>query len=120
MRLTCPYCGSRDISEFRYLGDASAVRPRLGTGSAEPPTDLEIAEISDATFLRENPRGLVHELWYHTGGCRAWIEVRRNTATHDIMSTRPASIRAVTASRADRQPDHATQSASEAQRTPPA
>ena len=24
------------------------------------------------------------ELWYHGGGCRAWLVVTRNTRTHEI------------------------------------
>jgi sarcosine oxidase delta subunit len=30
----------------------------------------------------------VHEeLWQHSSGCRRWIEVRRDTYTHDVVAT---------------------------------
>ncbi|HXA72577.1 MAG TPA: sarcosine oxidase subunit delta, partial [Stellaceae bacterium] len=27
------------------------------------------------------------ELWHHTGGCRRFLEVERNTLTHEITGT---------------------------------
>ena len=38
----------------------------------------------DYVYLRDNPSGLHQELWYHGGGCRAWLVVTRNTRTHEI------------------------------------
>ena len=40
-------------------------------------------------YQRDNPRGWSRELWRHTYGCRAWLTVERNTATHEIASAAP-------------------------------
>lgn len=76
MRLTCPHCGERDQSEFAYLGDGNVTRP----GS---PADHRA--MFDYVYLRDNPAGEHCELWYHAFGCRAWLRVRRNVRTHEIM-----------------------------------
>lgn len=79
MRIACPFCGDRDVAEFTYLGDAdhSAQRP-------EP-----AQENSDAwnqwVYDRKNPAGEHRELWQHTGGCRSFMIVTRNTITHEII-----------------------------------
>ncbi len=77
MRIPCPFCGDRDVSEFAYLGDATASRPAADAPDAD-------REFFEAVYLRDNPSGLHHELWYHASGCRSWLEVERNTRTHDI------------------------------------
>lgn len=38
----------------------------------------------DYVFLRENPRGAYAEYWHHAGGCRRWLVVTRDTATHAV------------------------------------
>jgi methylglutamate dehydrogenase subunit B len=75
MRIPCPYCGSRDVQEFSYLGDADLRRP-----DAEAPE----AAFHDYVYLRDNPAGPHRELWYHGSGCRSWLVVTRNTVTHAI------------------------------------
>ena len=77
MRIPCPFCGLRGNDEFSYLGDATVRRPdpaAAGAGQA----------FHDYVYLRENPSGLHQELWFHAGGCRAWLVVTRNTRTHEI------------------------------------
>ena len=37
-------------------------------------------------YDRPNPRGRHRELWQHLGGCRAYLVVERDTATHEIFS----------------------------------
>lgn len=78
MRIPCPFCGSRDAAEFNYLGDAAPKRP----DPAEP------ERFFDYVYLRDNPAGPIQELWYHAGGCRMWLEVTRDTRTHDIGAVR--------------------------------
>jgi sarcosine oxidase subunit delta len=78
MRIECPFCGERDLSEFAYLGDATITRPE---GSAP---DVQ-ARFFDAVYLRDNPCGRFEELWYHASGCRSWLRVRRDTRTHEIL-----------------------------------
>ena len=38
----------------------------------------------DYVYLRKNPRGLSVEYVHHSGGCRAWLVVTRNTDTHQV------------------------------------
>ncbi|MGL9623209.1 sarcosine oxidase subunit delta [Bradyrhizobium sp. U531] len=78
MRIPCPHCGARDVQEFIYLGDAAPRRPG-GLDATE-------AAMFEYVYVRDNPRGLHEELWYHAAGCRAWLLVRRHTLTHVIES----------------------------------
>lgn len=86
MRIPCPHCGARDVQEFAYLGDAT---PRRPDGLAA--TEVAMFEY---VYVRDNPRGLHEELWYHGAGCHAWLVVRRHTLTHVIDSAvRAKSVR---------------------------
>jgi methylglutamate dehydrogenase subunit B len=78
MRIRCPYCGERDLSEFSYLGAATSTRPDPAAPQAE-------AMFYEAVYLRDNPAGPHEELWYHASGCRSWLRVTRNTQTHEIL-----------------------------------
>jgi heterotetrameric sarcosine oxidase delta subunit len=84
MRLPCPYCGSRDVSEFAYLGDAKAKRPDPDGEGAE-------AAFYEYAYLRDNPAGPHREFWYHAQGCRSWLVVERDTRTHEVLSARLAA-----------------------------
>ena len=77
MRIPCPHCGERDVSEFRYGGDASKKRPEHGSGG--PKT------WADYVFVFDNPKGPHEEFWQHTLGCRQWFRLKRNTATNEIL-----------------------------------
>jgi heterotetrameric sarcosine oxidase delta subunit len=79
LQIRCPVCGVRDHAEFNYGGDAKIKPPAL---------DASEAAWSDYVYLRDNPRGPHEELWHHALGCRAWIVVRRDTLTHEILGTR--------------------------------
>ena len=79
LRITCPFCGARDHSEFAYEGDATVKYPDLAAGEAE---------WFEAVYLRENPRGPHLEYWQHVQGCRAYLIVERDTLTHEIKSVR--------------------------------
>jgi sarcosine oxidase subunit delta len=46
-----------------------------------------MAEHIDYVYLRDNPRGLHLEYWQHVNGCRAYVKVLRDTATHEILAT---------------------------------
>ena len=35
--------------------------------------------------IRENPCGVTEDLWQHEAGCRAWLLIERDTATHEIF-----------------------------------
>ncbi len=77
MLIACPFCGPRESGEFSCLGDAGPRRPDAGAGDAA---------FFDYVYLRDNVAGDMDEWWYHGGGCRAWLKVRRNTVTHEIFS----------------------------------
>ena len=75
IRIPCPFCGTRDHSEFSYEGDATVEYPAL---------DASEDEWFEAVYLRDNPRGDHKEYWRHAYGCGAFLEVERNTVTHEI------------------------------------
>jgi len=77
LRITCPWCGERDETEFRYRGDATKTRP---------PADADVAAFSAYVFERDNACGWHTEWWLHTGGCRRLLKVLRHTLTHEIRS----------------------------------
>ena len=79
MRITCPYCGERDIREFTYRGHALAI--------ARPAPDAGEAAWDDYLHLRDNPAGATQDLWYH-GPCGAWVVVDRDTVTHEVAGSK--------------------------------
>ncbi len=79
--IPCPFCGDRDHSEFSYGGDATVTYP---------PLEASAKEWHDAVYLRSNPRGPHTEYWHHVSGCRAWLEVERDTLTHEITGAKYA------------------------------
>ncbi len=80
MLIKCPHCGTRPVEEFTFLGDAKPVRPQSNDPAA-------MDQWFDYVYLRENPRGAFDEYAHHSGGCRAWLVVSRNTGTHEIHGT---------------------------------
>ncbi|WP_339949430.1 sarcosine oxidase subunit delta [uncultured Albimonas sp.] len=95
MRLACPFCGPRDAAEFAYegpfCGDPAAERPPLAAGPAA---------WVEAVFLRDQPRGPTRELWRHVHGCGCFLDVLRDTLSHEVLSVAfadPADARAMKA-----------------------
>jgi sarcosine oxidase subunit delta len=86
MRIPCPHCGTRDVREFAYLGDATVQRPDGQAADA-------LARFAAYVYLRDNPAGVARELWYHGSGCQAWLVVTRDTLTHaiSVVSASPGS-----------------------------
>jgi len=82
LRIECPWCGVRNEDEYSYGGDASVKRPA---------DDASRGDWYDYVYTRDNPAGRHREYWHHVAGCRAWLVVERNTLTHEIFSTEPAS-----------------------------
>jgi sarcosine oxidase subunit delta len=77
VRIVCPYCGERGNEEFSYLGDASLVRP--------DPAGANVTQaFANYVYMRDNPRGVHRELWYHVAGCHSWLVVTRDTMSHEI------------------------------------
>ncbi len=79
--IPCPHCGARPREEFTVRGEALP-RPAPDAGQ-----DAWFSYV----YLRENPRGAYDEHWHHTSGCRRWLVVNRDTATHEITAVRDAS-----------------------------
>lgn len=84
MLIPCPYCGPRDVTEFTYGGDGNVRQPTGADASPE-------AAWSAYVYLRDNRRGPHDEVWQHSAGCRRWIRVRRNTLTHEVLTSAPAA-----------------------------
>ncbi|MFC2968368.1 sarcosine oxidase subunit delta [Acidimangrovimonas pyrenivorans] len=80
MRITCPLCGERDRREFYYYGAEDYLD--------RPAEDAEPEAWDAYLHLRDNPAGVTRDLWYHEGGCSAWLVVERNTVSHEVISTR--------------------------------
>lgn len=81
IRISCPFCGERDHSEFTYGGDGSIHYPDL---------DAPAADWLEAVYQRQNIRGVQTESWHHVQGCRMWLLVERNTLSQEITSVRVA------------------------------
>jgi len=77
MLIPCPHCGARPVEEFTFLGDARPERP-----ASNDPATME--QWFDYVYLRDNPKGRYDEYVHHSGGCRAWLVVNRDTETHEV------------------------------------
>lgn len=71
-RLTCPFCGPRELEEFLF-------RKTL----PEPNSTAYASVFERITQSRES---LEH--WQHVGGCRAWLWVRRDPSTNHVLEVR--------------------------------
>ncbi|MBZ5487548.1 sarcosine oxidase subunit delta [Halomonas aquamarina] len=79
----CPYCQEyREEEEFHPRGQGHLMRP------ADPDNATD-EEWGDYLFFRDNPRGIHHELWVHSVGCRKFFNITRNTVTYEILETYP-------------------------------
>lgn len=77
--IPCPYCGPRAETEFDYGGESHLTRP-------EPFGSVTDAEWGAYLYLRKNPKGAGRERWRHTHGCRQWLNLLRDTASHEILA----------------------------------
>jgi sarcosine oxidase subunit delta len=80
MLITCPNCGIRPVEEFTFLGDAAPARP-----TSNDPSTMD--QWFDYVYLRENPKGRFDEYVHHSGGCRSWLVVTRDTETHKVFGS---------------------------------
>ena len=90
MRIACPFCGTREGGEFAYLGDAKPKRPHMIALDVAGAAEGEAEAYYDYVYLRDNVAGEMNEYWYHGSGCRSWLQVTRNTITHEIISVEAA------------------------------
>lgn len=100
LRISCPYCGLRDETEYVFGGPSHVSRPA---------PEVSDAEWTDYLFSRDNPKGVHYERWQHAYGCGRWFNLARNTATHEILAVyrmnepKPAIAEATPPSRAARE-----------------
>ena len=76
--ISCPHCGPRNESEFQHGGPARMRRP-------ETTHAMDDAQWVDYLTVPNNPMGPVDEKWWHVRGCGAWLTLRRDTVTHQIL-----------------------------------
>ncbi|MEV6243413.1 sarcosine oxidase subunit delta [Lentzea sp. NPDC051838] len=77
--ISCPWCGPRDETEFRYGGQAHVAYP-------ETPSALNDQQWAEYVFYRENPKGPFAERWMHSIGCRRWFNVLRDTVSYEVLA----------------------------------
>lgn len=80
MQIKCPYCGSLDLREFTYIGDAMRLSPAL---------DANFDTWAEYVWERENPRGRHLEHWQHSYGCRQFLKIDRDMVSHEIFQIEP-------------------------------
>ena len=78
--IDCPYCGTRQQTEFHCHGEAHIARPK-------DPDAISDVEWSDYLFNRSNTKGVFFERWVHNHGCRRWFNLARDTASDRILAT---------------------------------
>ena len=76
----CPFCGSRDQTEFTHVREADDM-PALTDGQ-----DAWYHYVYDI----QNPRGKHAEWWHHQFGCRQMLLITRDTMTHEVTSVTAA------------------------------
>jgi len=77
-RIACPFCGPRELEEFTFRNTL----PRRNAGAF-----CEVYERVDRIDSSE-------EYWQHAKGCRAWLVVRRNPSTGEVLEVRHLGGRA--------------------------
>jgi sarcosine oxidase subunit delta len=74
----CPFCGPRDETEFRYLGEADKIRP---DGAAAPAADW-----ARYLYFERSAKGRVAEIWSHAT-CGEAFRLERDTVTHAVYAS---------------------------------
>ncbi len=80
--ITCPHCGVRPKEEFTIRGDAKPMRPK---------PEAKFAAWDAYVHSRDNVRGVMSEHWQHSGGCRRWLVVERDTFSHEVHGVTDAA-----------------------------
>jgi sarcosine oxidase subunit delta len=74
-KIRCPNCGWRNVYEFSFESEE-----RRAPGAA-----ADLKAWRDYLYFRENACGPQAEWWVHSGGCGAWLRIRRDTSTNEIL-----------------------------------
>jgi sarcosine oxidase subunit delta len=75
--ITCPTCGERPVSEFRFGGELPHVPDSI--------TDPDARNL-DWVWMQDNVDGITAERWFHAAGCRRWLTLRRDTSTDRVVA----------------------------------
>lgn len=75
--ISCPFCGPRDETEFRYGAEAGKQRGTAAS-SAE--------DWANYLYVQNNVKGETREIWLHLA-CNEFFIVERNSLTHEIHHT---------------------------------
>lgn len=73
---SCPFCGTRDETEFHYAGEAGNERPA-------PAENVSAEAWTRYLYMRANPRGRSREVWVHLT-CGEFFLMERDTRTHEV------------------------------------
>src|SRR5215212_6789727 len=76
--LPCPYCGLRNASEFRCVGEVSE-RP--------DPNETGVEERRAYLYARNNPAGWTTETLFHNAGCKQHFVSERHTVTNEVRGS---------------------------------
>lgn len=74
----CPFCGSRDETEFHFGGEAGNIRP--------DGADVTPERWASYLYLRDNPKGTVREVWVHMT-CGEFFVMERDSVNHAVASS---------------------------------
>jgi sarcosine oxidase subunit delta len=76
LAIPCGHCGSRPVEEFRFGGDL------VERTTTPAPYDERLV---DDVWMLANAEGPNVERWFHAGGCRRWVTIRRDTRTDRVL-----------------------------------
>ncbi len=75
--LTCPHCGTREVTDFGFGGEVSS----------RPKQQPSARELNTYAYFRRNAAGVQREWWVHRSGCGAWFLAERDTRTNEVHWT---------------------------------
>jgi heterotetrameric sarcosine oxidase delta subunit len=75
--ITCPVCGERPITEYRFGGELPHVPDHI-TDDADRNLDW--------VWMYDNVAGVTTERWFHAAGCRRWLTIRRDTVSDRVVA----------------------------------
>ena len=75
--LSCPHCGTREVTDFAYGGEVSA----------RPITRPSERELNAYNYFRRNVAAPQREWWFHRSGCREWFLAERDTRSNEVLWT---------------------------------
>ena len=73
----CPFCGTRDESEFHFAVEAGKPRP-------EPADNVSDEEWANYLYLYKAPKGEAREIWLHLT-CGEYFILERDTQTREVL-----------------------------------